>query len=147
MLDTSVLSDYLIELDFFDRSFLEQRVRKYGVTDVLKAQFEALDCSKKTSRGETVQQTNGYAYRHEISQTVELIKNYCENKSEMFDRLLALHALNLRWEVDNPPTPAKYKRVKGEKAPREKKESSAALKAKAKAAKIGKLSLNIKIEK
>lgn len=145
MIDLSVLDDYLLELDFFARSFLEQRVRKYGVDSVLKVQLECLDCTKKTSTGDTVQQTNGYSYRNELSQTVELINNYCgDRKDELLDKVLAIHALNLRYEADNPPTPAKYKRVKGERKRGEKKETAAERKLKAKAAKIGKLSLKLK---
>ena len=144
MIDLSILDDYLVELDFFSRTFLEQRIRRYGVISVLKIQFECLDCSKKTKNGDTVQQTNGYAYRHEISQTVEIINNYIENKDEWFEKLIDLHKRNLQWEVDNPPTPAKYKRVKGERKPREKKETAAERKLKAQAAKIGKLSLKLK---
>ena len=147
MIDLSVLNDYLLELDFFSRSFLEQRVRKYGVDSVLKVQFECLDCTKTTSTGERVQQTNGYSYRNELSQTIELINTYVENKDELLQKVIDIHNHNLQWEIDNPPTPAKYKRVKGEKARKEKKETIAERKLKEKVAKIGKLSLNLKPKK
>lgn len=147
MIDLNVLDSYLLELDFFSKSFIEQRVRKYGVESVLKVQLECLDCTKKTSNGATVQQTNGYSYRNELSQTIYLIQNYVEGeelKDWWIERVLKLHEANLKWEVDNPPTPAKYKRVKGERKPREKKETAAERKLKAQAAKIGKLSLKLK---
>ena len=147
MIDLSVLDDYLLELDFFSRSFLEQRVRKYGIDSVLKVQFECLDCTKLTSTGARVQQTNGYSYRNELSQTIELINSYIEDKDALFEKLLAIHENNLKFEIENPPEPAKYKRVKGERKPREKKESAAERKLKAKAAKIGKLSLNLTLKK
>lgn len=146
MIDLSILDDYLLELDFFERSFLKQRVRTFGVEAVLAKQFECLDCTKKTSTGATVQQSNGYSYRNELSQTVELITNYVEDKDEAFTALLEIHNKNLQWEKDNPPVPAKYKRVKGERKPREKKETAAERKLKERAAKIGKLSLNIKLK-
>lgn len=147
MLDLSILDDYLLELDFFARSFLEQRVRKYGVDSVLKVQLECLDCTKKTSKGETVQQTNGYSYRNELSQTIELINTYVEDKDTWFEKVIDRHKKNLQWEIDNPPTPAKYKRVKGERKPKENKETVAERKLKERVAKIGKLSLNIKMKK
>lgn len=144
MIDLSILDNYLLELDFFSRTFLEQRVRKYGVDSVLKVQFECLDCTKKTSNGATVQQTNSYAYRNELSQTLEIINNYIEDKEPLLEKVIDIHNRNLQWEVDNPPTPAKYKRVKGERKSREKKETAAERKLKAQAAKIGKLSLKLK---
>lgn len=144
MIDLSILDNYLLELDFFSRTFLEQRVRKYGVDSVLKVQFECLDCTKKTSSGATVQQTNSYAYRNELSQTIEIINNYVEDKDSLLEKVIELHKKNLQWEIDNPSTPAKYKRVKGERKPREKKETAAERKLKAQAAKIGKLSLKLK---
>lgn len=147
MVNIEVLDNYLLELDFFSKSFIEQRVRKYGVDSVLKVQLECLDCTKKTSTGATVQQTNGYSYRNELSQTIYLIQNYVEGeelKDWWIERVLKLHEANLKWEVDNPPTPAKYKRVKGERKPKEKKETAAERKLKAQAAKIGKLSLKLK---
>ena len=146
MPDLSVLDNYLLELDFFSRSFLEQRVRKYGIDSVLKVQLECLDCTKKTSTGATVQQTNGYSYRNELSQTVELINTYVEDKESWLEKVIELHKKNLQWEVDNPPTPAKYKRVKGERKRKEDKETVAERKLKQRVAKIGKLSLNIKMK-
>lgn len=146
MIDISILDDYLLDLDFFSRSFIEQRVRKYGVNSVLKVQLECLDCTKKTSTGATVQQTNGYSYRNELSQTVEIINTYAEDKDTWLEKVIEVHKKNLQWEIDNPPTPAKYKRVKGERKPKEKKETVAERKLKEKAAKIGKLSLNLKIK-
>ena len=144
MIDLSILDNYLIELDFFARTFLEQRVRRYGVNSVLKIQFECLNCSRKTKNGDTVQQSNSYSYKYEMSQTVEIINNYIEDKDSWFEKLIDLHKRNLQWEIDNPPTPVKYKRVKGERKPREKKETAAERKLKAQAAKIGKLSLKLK---
>lgn len=146
MIDLSILDDYLLDLDFFSRSFIEQRVRKYGVNSVLKVQLECLDCTKKTSTGATVQQTNGYSYRNELSQTIEIINTYAEDKDTWLEKVIDIHKKNLQWEIDNPPTPAKYKRVKGERKPKEKKETAAERKLKEKAAKIGKLSLNLKIK-
>lgn len=146
MIDISILDDYLLDLDFFSRSFIEQRVRKYGVNSVLKVQLECLDCTKKTSTGATVQQTNGYSYRNELSQTIEIINAYAEDKDTWLEKVIEVHKKNLQWEIDNPPTPAKYKRVKGERKPREKKETVAERKLKEKAAKIGKLSLNLKLK-
>lgn len=146
MIDLSILDDYLLELDFFSRSFLEQRVRTYGVDEVLKVQFGCLDCTKKTSTGATVQQTNGYSYRNELSQTIELIQNYAEDKDTLLQKVIDIHNRNLQWEAENPPTPAKYKRVKGERKRRETKESAAERKLKAQAARIGKLSLNLKMK-
>lgn len=146
MCDLSVLDNYLLELDFFERSFLEQRIRKYGVQSVLNVQFKCLDCTKKTSNNETVQQTNSYSYRNELSQTIEIINNYCEDKEELLQKVIDIHNNNLKWEVDNPPVPAKYKRVKGERKRGEKKETAAERKIKAQAARIGKLSLNLKIK-
>lgn len=144
MIDISCLDNYLLELDFFDRSFLEQRVRKYGPQSVLNVQFECLDCSKRTSKDETVQQTNSYSYRNELSQTIEVINNYMDNKDELLQKVIDIHNKNLQWEVDHPPVPAKYKRVKGERKRGEKKETAAERKIKAQAARIGKLSLNLK---
>lgn len=146
MIDISILDDYLLDLDFFSRSFIEQRVRKYGVNSVLKVQLECLDCTKKTSNGATVQQTNGYSYRNELSQTVEIINTYAEDKDTWLEKVIDIHKKNLQWEIDNPPTPVKYKRVKGERKTREKKETVAERKLKEKAAKIGKLSLNLKLK-
>ena len=148
MENLDVLKDYLIELDFFARSFIEQRVRKYGVESVLKNQFESLDCSRHTSTGELVQRTDSYAYKNELSQTIEIIKLYGEDKSDLFDRVLALHALNLQYEKEHPPVPVKTKRASSrKKESKEKKETAAERKAKEKAAKIGKLSLNLKLTK
>lgn len=146
MIDLSILDDYLLELDFFSRSFLEQRVRTYGIDEVLKVQFGCLDCTKKTSTGATVQQTNGYSYRNELSQTIELIQNYAEDKDTLLQKVIDIHNRNLQWEAENPPTPAKYKRVKGERKRKETKESAAERKLKAQAARIGKLSLNLKMK-
>lgn len=147
MIDISCLDSYLMELDFFARSFLEQRVRKYGVDSVLKVQLECLDCTKKTSNGAVVQQTNGYSYRNELSQTIELINNYIEDKDELLQKVIDIHNKNIQWEIDNPPTPVKYKRVKGERPRKEQKETAAERKLKEKAAKIGKLSINLKLKK
>lgn len=147
MIDLSVLDNYLFELDFFSKSFIAQRVHKYGVESVLKVQLGCLDCTKKTSDGATVQQTNGYSYRNELSQTIYLIQNHIkdeETRDWWLERVLKLHEANLKWEVDNPPTPAKYKRIKGERRRSEKKETSAERKLKAQAAKIGKLSIKLK---
>lgn len=144
MIDLSILDDYLLELDFFSRSFIEQRIRKYGVTSVLKVQLECLDCSKQTSTGEVVQRTDSYAYKNELSQTLEIIKNYGENKDDLFDRVLAIHALNLQYEKEHPLTPVKTKRTRKTSEPKEKKETAAERKLKAQAAKIGKLSLKLK---
>lgn len=145
MIDVSCLDNYLLELDFFARSFIEQRVRKYGVKSVLKNQFESLDCSRHTSTGELVQRTDSYAYKNELSQTIEIIKLYGEDKSDLFDRVLALHALNLQYEKEHPPVPVKTKRVSSrKKEPKEKKETAAERKAKEKAAKIGALKFSIK---
>jgi len=144
MIDLSCLDDYLFELDFFSRSFLEQRVRKYGAQSVLNVQLECLDCTKKTSTGDTVQQTNGYSYRNELSQTIELINNYMKSDEELLQKVIDVHNKNLQWEKDNPPVPAKYKRIKGERKRGEKKETAAERKIKAQAARIGKLSLNLK---
>lgn len=151
MIDLSILDDYLLELDFFSRSLLEQRVRTYGFGEVLKVQFGCLDCSKKTSTGATVQQTNGYSYRNELSQTIELINTYTEDdypedKDTLLQKVIDIHNRNLQWEAENPSTPAKYKRVKGERKRRETKESAAEHKLKAQAARIGKLSLNLKMK-
>ena len=149
MLDLSVLDDYLLELDFFARSFIEQRKRKYGVDSVLKVQLECLDCTKKTSTGETVQQTNGYSYRNELSQTIEIINLYVpeEDKDAWFKKVIDIHNRNLQWEKDNPPVPAKYKRVKGERKRGEKKETAAERKLKQQAEKIGKLSIKLQLKK
>ena len=149
MIDISVLNDYLLELDFFARSFLEQRVRTYGFEEVLKVQLKCLDCTKKTSTGAIVQQTNGYSYRNELSQTIELINTYTEDdypedKDTLIKKVIEIHNKNLQWEAENPPTPAKYKRVKGERKRREPKETAAERKLKAQAAKIGRLTLQLK---
>ena len=144
MIDISCLDDYLLELDFFAKSFLEQRVRKYGASSVLKVQLECLDCTKKTSTGDVIQQTNGYSYRNELSQTIELINNYMKDKDVLLQKVIDIHNNNLRWEQDNPPTPVKHKRVKGERARKEKKETVAERKLKERAAKIGKLSITLK---
>lgn len=146
MIDLSVLDEYLLELDFFARSFLEQRVRKYGADAVLAKQLECLDCTKRTSAGDTVQQTNGYSYRNELSQTVELINNYFKDKDIQFEKLIAIHNKNLEWEQEHPPVPAKAKRIKGERKPKESKETVAERKLKQRAAKIGKLSINLKLK-
>ena len=144
MRDLSVLNDYIIDLDFFSRTFIEQRVRKYGVNSVLKVQLECLDCSKRTSTGEVVQRTDSYAYKNELSQTLEIIRNYGEDKDDLFDRVLAIHALNLQYEREHPLTPIKTKRTRKSSEPKEKKETAAERKLKAQAAKIGKLSLKLK---
>lgn len=146
MTDLSILNDYLIDLDFFSRSFIEQRIRKYGVNSVLKVQLECLDCSKRTSTGDVVQRTDSYSYKNELSQTIEIIKNYGENKSDLFDRVLAIHALNLQYEREHPLTPIKNKKTRKTSESREKKETVAERKLKEKAAKIGKLSLNLKLK-
>lgn len=145
MIDISALDNYVLELDFFSKSFLEQRIRKYGVDEVLSNQFKCLDCTQKTSTGATVQQTNGYSYRNELSQTLYIIENYVKDKDDLLQKLLNIHENNLKWEIDNPPVPAKYKRVKGERKPREKKETVAERKLKEKAAKLGKLTINLKL--
>lgn len=150
MIDISILNDYIIELDFFSRSFLEQRVRNYGIDAVLAKQFECLVC-RKTVKGDTVQQTNGYSYRNELSQTIELINNYIkkEDRDSYFEKLIELHKDNLKFEEDNPPIPAKMKRVKRSTTsePKEKKETAAERKAKATAMKLSKLSINLKSKK
>ena len=145
MIDISCLDNYLLELDFFSKSFLEQRIRKYGVDSVLNVQFECLDCSKKTSNGATVQQTNGYSYRNELSQTLYIVENYIkeERRDDWYQKLIDVHNKNLQWEIDNPPTPAKYKRVKGERKREKNKETVAERKLKERAAKIGKLTIKL----
>ena len=149
MFDLSVFDDYLHELSFFDKSFIEQRVSKYGVNGVLEVQFNCLDCSKRTSTGDTVQQTNGFSYRSELSKTIYIIQNNIKSESikdELYNKILELHNKNLQWEIEHPPVPVNAKRIKGERKQKEKKETAAERKLKERAAKIGKLSINIKMK-
>lgn len=146
MIDLSILDNYVIELDFFSKSFIEQRVRNYGVDKVLENQFKSLNCSQLTSDGKRVQQTTGYAYKNELSQTLYIIQNYENNNEELYTKLIELHKANLKFEEDNPPEVStwKEKKKRTKREPKEKKETAAERKLKAKVARIGLLKLNIK---
>ena len=146
MIDLSILDNYMIELDFFTKSFIEQRVRNYGVDKVLENQFKSLDCSQLTSDGRRVQQTTGYAYKNELSQTLYIIQNYKKDNDVLYSRLQTLHEANLKFEEDNPPEVStwKEKKKRTKREPKEKKESVAERKLKAKALKLSTLKLNIK---
>lgn len=146
MIDLSILDNYVIELDFFTKSFIEQRVRNYGVDKVLENQFKSLDCSQLTSDGRRVQQTTGYAYKNELTQTLYIIQNYKKDNDVLYSRLQTLHEANLKFEEDNPPEVStwKEKKKRTKREPKEKKESAAERKLKAKALKLSTLKLNIK---
>lgn len=146
MIELDILLNYLIELDFFTKSFIEQRIRNYGVDKVLENQFKSLDCSQLTSDGRRVQQTTGYAYKNELSQTLYIIQNYKKDDEELYTKLLELHQSNLKFEEDNPPEVStwKEKKKRTKREPKEKKESAAERKLKAKALKLSTLKLNIK---
>ena len=112
MIDLSILDNYVIELDFFTKSFIEQRVRNYGVDKVLENQFKSLDCSQLTSDGRRVQQTTGYAYKNELTQTLYIIQNYKKDNDVLYSRLQTLHEANLKFEEDNPPEVSTWKEKK-----------------------------------
>lgn len=146
MIDLSILDNYVIELDFFTKSFIEQRIRNYGVDKVLENQFKSLDCTQLTSDGKRVQQTTGYSYKDEISQTLYIIQNYKNEDDELYSKLIELHENNLKFEEDNPPEVStwKEKKKRTKREPKEKKETAAERKLKAKALKLSALKLNIK---
>lgn len=146
MIELDILLDYVIELDFFTKSFIEQRIRNYGVDKVLENQFKSLDCTQLTSDGKRVQQTTGYSYKNEISQTLYIIQNYKNEDDELYSKLIKLHENNLKFEEDNPPEVStwKEKKKRTKREPKEKKETAAERKLKAKALKLSALKLNIK---
>jgi hypothetical protein len=75
-----------------------------------------------------------------------IIQNYKKDDEELYTKLIELHQANLKFEEDNPPEVStwKEKKKRTKREPKEKKESAAERKLKAKALKLSTLKLNIK---
>lgn len=141
-----VLSKYLIPLDDFHKTQVDNRVKDYGKDYAWERHLEWLDCSRKFPDGSRVLQTNSHVYSSELAQTLYLIDTYfADDKEERYECILKLHDANIQFEVLEPPVLVPKRKQSN---PRRKKDapSSAELKAKAKAMKIGALKFNIKKE-
>lgn len=141
-----VLSKYLIPLDDFHKTQVDNRVKDYGKDYAWERHLEWLDCSRKFPDGSRVLQTNSHVYSSELAQTLYLIDTYfADDKEERYECILKLHDANIQFEVLEPPVLVPKRKQSN---PRRKNDtlSSAELKAKAKAMKIGALKFNIKKE-
>lgn len=161
MIDLKIFKQYLITLDNFDIRHIEVDLFKDSFCIYLDKILKNLDCSKIYKDGSRAMQTIGYPYRFEISRFFYVYNNYLENelKDDYASKLLTLHNANLEFEAINPPiwyggdkAKAKFEKdykIKSKtksktKTSKEKGPSKAELKLAAKAAKINKLTFNIK---
>lgn len=100
-----LLKDYIIELEKFDINLIKNYVAEKGIDEFLSQQLIYLDCSRIIN-GMRMMQTIGYPYKAEISKylyALDMIENNNTKISLYKDKLLAIHALNLVYEKDNPP--------------------------------------------
>ena len=104
------LNDYIISLDNVDKNIINNKIAEIGIEKYLSQQLLYLDCSRTYNDGTRAMQTIGYPYRYEINAYLYVIDNCIDyvkhpnlNKQDLYDRLLALHVLNLAYEKDNPP--------------------------------------------
>ena len=105
MIDLSSIQKYIDEPDSFMISFVLHEIKSVGLDSFLKYNFHSLDCTRVCKDGLRPMQTIGYPYRHTITETVFIIKNYVEEdkQDEYFERLLKRHSDNLEYEQTNPP--------------------------------------------
>ena len=100
-----ILKDYIIELEQFDINLIKKEIAEKGIDKFLSQQLIYLDCSRIIN-DMRMMQTIGYPYKAEISKylyALDMIENNNTKISLYKDKLLAIHALNLAYEKDNPP--------------------------------------------
>lgn len=96
------LKDYITVLDDNDKQMIDNKVAEKGINQYLSQQLIYLDCSRVINNMRMMQ-TIGYPYQREITSYLYAVENHAANKQDCIDRLLAIHALNLAYEKDNPP--------------------------------------------
>ena len=124
-----ILKNYLYEKRTkVDDDYIASRLREYdnNPTKLLSRIFHELDCSRLMPDSNIpIISTISLTYRSTINEALWVIE-LMDNQNEMYDRLIAIHTLNLAYEKDNPPPVykniARKKPVKKEsKAKRESK--------------------------
>ena len=146
----NLLKEYLYERDTtFEQKAWPARLREYdnNPTKLLSRIFIELDCSRKMPDNITpIVSTNSLVYRRSISEALWLIE-LMDDTNELYDRLAALHALNLSYEKDNPPPVYKNKKDKVKSKSTKSKQTDLFEKDKPKATRFDKftnLKLNLK---
>ena len=105
MIDLSPIQKYIDEPDSFMTNFVPHEIQSVGLDSFLEYNFNSLDCTRVCKDGLRPMQTIGYPYRHTITETVFIIKNYVEEdkQDEYFEKLFKRHSDNLEYEQTNPP--------------------------------------------
>lgn len=152
------LKSYYIKPSKFTLDLLKNNISKIGFEQYFENQYECfLDCTKVSKNGQRPVMTTYVTYKYEISNTLEMIEEYAEDKDKYIKMLLDLHNRNLYFEANNPYDykPIKVKRSNPRRKDNEqltmdgievkpKKETAAERKLKQTALKLNKLSFNLK---
>lgn len=152
------LKPYYIKPTKKDIDFVKSVVNKIGFEEYFENQYEVfLDCTKVWKTGQRPVMTTYVTYKYEISNTLEMIKEYAEDKDKYIKMLLDLHNRNLYFEANNPydykPTKVKQSNPRRKENKqltiegldnKPKKETKAERKLKESAIKLNKLSFNLK---
>lgn len=157
MIDLTPLEKYIVDDASFFINCARKRINEVGFPEWFGNQlYSFLTCSRLSSSGHRLVQTNLRQYCVELTTTVTMIEEFAENKDYCYEKLLELHNSNLEYEAVHgfeydPKVISKKKSSKprskqtsidfGDKP---KKETAAERKLKAHIAKIS--SLNIKIK-
>jgi len=104
MNDFDMFKDYVIDIDDYDKNFLDKDIVEKGAEKYLDKKLIYLDCSRVVD-GLRMMQTIGYPYRKEISEYIYCLHNYLEGQEYewYYQALCDIHASNLAFEQENPP--------------------------------------------
>lgn len=157
MIDLSCFKDCFFETSVFGLEYARNRIKELGFDKWFEIQLKTfLDCSKTSSDGRRMIQTNLLQYKCEITITIYMIEDYAENKDYYYEKLLIQHNNNLEFETINglaydvnnfDKKKTTTKRTKREPTlfnDKPKKETVAERKLKAHIAKINSFSIKIK---
>lgn len=156
MIDITPLKPYILEDIACDIAISSKIINEIGFNNWFENQLSKfLDCSKLSSTGHRLIQTNFKHYNYEITTIIAMIERYAEDKDYYYERLLKQHNSNLEFEAINgfeyislndnakKVTKKRSKQTSIKFSNEDKKESVAERKLKAHIAKIN--SLNIKL--
>lgn len=152
------LETYYIKPSTQTINFVKSIVNKIGFLEYFEHQYETfLDCTKVWKSGQRPVMTTYITYKYEISNTLEMIEEYAEDKDKYIKMLLDLHNRNLYFEANNPyeykPTKVKQSNPRRKENKqltietlddKPKKETASERKLKQSAMKLNKLSFNFK---
>jgi len=157
MIDLSCFKDCFLETSVFGLEYAKNKIKEIGFNNWFEIQLKNfLDCSKTSSDGRRMVQTNLRQYKSEITITINMIESYAENKEYYYEKLVSQHNSNLEFEAINSlaydvnsfnKKKTATKRIKKEPIlfdNKPKKETAAERKLKAHIAKINSLNITIK---